>query len=177
MSENIFTRFNDARIAFENRFFSFLRKISIPISRGAFFIVFFWFGILKILELSPADGVVHTLYEHTLWFLPWSVFIFMFGAYECVIGILFLFPGKEKWALYMLVPHAITTFGPLIILPHLTWKGFLIPNLIGQYIIKNIVIISLAIFIGAYVSGDLDQRKRTRTSRKPTIFFRKSERA
>src|SRR5438046_3135162 len=94
VSENFFSRFNESRLEFENRFFNFLRRISIPISRGAFFVVFFWFGILKILELSPADGVVHTIYEHTLPFIPWSVFVFFFGAYECVIGILFLFPGK-----------------------------------------------------------------------------------
>jgi len=177
VSENFLSKFNNNRIEFENKFFNFLRRISIPISRVAFFIVFFWFGILKILELSPADGVVHTLYEHTLWFLPWNVFIFLFGAYECVIGILFLFPGKEKWALYMLVPHAITTFGPLIILPNLTWKGFLVPNLIGQYIIKNIVIISLAIFIGAYVSGDIDKQKKAKEVRRDPLPIRKSERA
>ena len=130
-----------------------------PLARVAFFVVFFWFGVLKILELSPAEGVVHTLYQHTVPFIPWKVFIFFFGAYECVIGIIFLFPGKEKWALYMLIPHMITTFGPLIIIPKLVWKGFMVPNLIGQYIIKNVVIISLAIFIAAYVWEDNRQKK------------------
>ena len=151
MSENYFSKFNRGRIEAENKFFLFLRKISMPLARVAFFIVFFWFGVLKILELSPAEGVVHTLYQHTVPFIPWKVFVFLFGAYECVIGIIFLFPGKEKWALYMLVPHMITTFGPLVILPKLVWKGFMVPNLIGQYIIKNLVIIALAIFIAAYV--------------------------
>jgi len=53
----------------------------------------------------------------------------------------------------------ITTFGPLIIIPKLVWKGFMVPNLIGQYIIKNVVIISLAIFIAAYVWEDNRQKK------------------
>ncbi|MFI5134560.1 MAG: hypothetical protein ACHQD9_01785 [Chitinophagales bacterium] len=151
MAENFIKQFNRKRISAENNFFRFLRRISMPLARIAFFIVFFWFGILKILELSPADGVVHTLYEHTVPFVPWKLFIFFFGAYECVIGIIFLFPGKEKWALYLLIPHMITTFGPLVIIPKLTWKSFMVPNLIGQYIIKNLVIIALAIFIAAYV--------------------------
>jgi uncharacterized membrane protein YkgB len=150
MSDGIFIRFNRKRIAVENSFFSFLRKISLPLSRIAFFLVFFWFGVLKMMELSPSIGVVHNLYEHFLWFIPWKLFILMFGAYECIIGIIFLFPGKEKYALFMLVPHAITTFSPLVFVPTLTWKGFMVPNLIGQYIIKNLVIISLAIFIAAY---------------------------
>lgn len=159
MGEGLFSRFNQKRIANENTFFLFLRRISLPVSRFSFFLVFFWFGILKMMELSPAHGVVHTIYEHTAWYIPWTVFIFVFGAYECLIGIIFLFPGKEKWALYLLIPHAITTFGPLIVLPGLVWKSFMVPNLIGQYIIKNLVIIALAIFIASYESEHRQQRE------------------
>jgi uncharacterized membrane protein YkgB len=159
MSENFFNQINRRRISTEHRFFSFLRRISLPLSKVAFFVVFFWFGILKMMELSPAEGVVHTLYQHTVPFIPWKLFIMGFGAYECLIGIIFLFPGKEKWALYMLIPHMITTFGPLVMMPNLTWKGFLVPNLIGQYIIKNVVIIALAIFISASVAEVREQKK------------------
>lgn len=111
------------------------------------------------MELSPAIGVVHLIYEHTAWFIPWHVFIILFGAYECVIGIILLFPGKEKYALYMLIPHAITTFAPLILLPGLAWRGLLVPNLIGQYIIKNLVIISLAIFIASFEAEHRRQKE------------------
>lgn len=111
------------------------------------------------MELSPAEGVVHSLYQHTVPFIPWKIFIMSFGAYECLIGIIFLIPGKEKWALYMLIPHMITTFGPLVLVPNLTWKGFLVPNLIGQYIIKNVVIIALAIFISASVAENQEKKK------------------
>lgn len=159
MSEGLIARLNHKRIATENTFFSFLRRISLPLSRIAFFLVFFWFGILKMMELSPAHGVVHTIYEHTAWFIPWKMFILLFGAYECLIGIIFLFPGKEKWALYLLIPHAITTFGPLAVLPGLTWKSFMVPNLIGQYIIKNLVIISLAIFIASFEAENRERKK------------------
>lgn len=157
----MFLQLNRSRIKAENRIFGVLRRISMPLARVAFFVVFFWFGVLKIMELSPAEGVVHTLHHHTLPFIPWKLFIFFFGAYECVIGILFLFPGKEKWALYMLIPHMITTFGPIIMLPNMTWKGFMVPNLIGQYIIKNLVIIALAIFIAAYVSEERERKRQS----------------
>lgn len=155
----MFGQINRKRIEAENSFFEFLRRVSMPVARFAFFIVFFWFGVLKMMELSPSVGVVHTLYDHTFWFIPWKIFIVLFGAYECVIGIIFLFPGKEKWVLYLLIPHAITTFGPLIILPKLTWKAFLVPNLIGQYIIKNLVIISLAIFIATFEAETNEMKK------------------
>ena len=160
MAGTIFGKLNQKRIALENSFFNFLRRVSLPLARVAFFLVFFWFGILKMMELSPAVGVIHTIYEHSVWFVPWKLYIILFGAYECAIGIIFLFPGKEKWALYLLVPHAITTFGPLVIMPQLTWKGVMVPNLIGQYIIKNLVIIALAIFIAAYESENRKKKLR-----------------
>jgi uncharacterized membrane protein YkgB len=174
MSENLLNKLNKKRITAENGFFNFLRRVSIPVARISFFVVFFWFGVLKILELSPAGGVVHTLYDHTVPFLPWKIFIYLFGAYECVIGIIFLFPGKEKWALYMLIPHMAITFGPLVILPKLVWIDFLVPNLIGQYIIKNIVIIALAIFIAAYTSevksiDEITEGKQTRPLRNQEV--------
>jgi uncharacterized membrane protein YkgB len=122
------------------------------------------------MELSPAGNVVHTIYEHTAWFIPWKLFILSFGAYECIIGIILLFPGKEKWALYMLVPHAITTFAPLVLLPGLTWKQPFVPNLIGQYIIKNLVIISLAIFI-AIMEAESRESEREKPFSKITHQF------
>jgi len=167
MSDNLFTQINRRRLGAEHRFFSSLRRISLPLSKIAFFVVFFWFGVLKMMELSPAEGVVHSLYQHTVPFIPWKLFIMSFGAYECLIGIVFLIPGKEKWALYMLIPHMITTFGPMVLVPNLTWKGFLVPNLIGQYIIKNVVIIALAIFISATVAEKQEEEKRNKDGTQP----------
>jgi uncharacterized membrane protein YkgB len=40
---------------------------------------------------------------------------------------------------------------PLFLLPQITWQKFLVPTLEGQYIIKNLAIISLALVIGAHL--------------------------
>jgi uncharacterized membrane protein YkgB len=40
---------------------------------------------------------------------------------------------------------------PLFLLPQITWHKFLVPTLEGQYIIKNLAIISLALVIGAHL--------------------------
>ena len=45
----------------------------------------------------------------------------------------------------------IMTFMPLFMLPEVTWSAFLVPTLEGQYIIKNLVIISGAIGIAAHL--------------------------
>ncbi len=151
---NFLHRINDWRINRENQLFESLRVVSMPLARISFFIMFFWFGVLKMLELSPATGVIHTIHAHTAAFIPWQWYVVLFGMYESLIGLLFLMPGRERWALYLLVPHVLTTFAPLVLLPKLVWKGFLIPNLIGQYILKNLVIVALAMFMASYVSSE-----------------------
>ena len=68
---------------------TFFRRISIPVARVSLFIVFFWFGILKVLGLSPAGSLVHDLFDQTISFIPFDVFYICFALLECAIGIMF----------------------------------------------------------------------------------------
>lgn len=129
----------------------FLRRISIPAGRFALFTVFFWFGILKIIGTSPANPLVSSLLDKTMPFMTWDVFIILFAIYEMIIGISFLIPKMERISLALLIPHMIMTALPLFMLTSTTWQGFMTPTLEGQYIIKNLVIISLAIGISAHI--------------------------
>ena len=129
----------------DSRLITFFGKVCTPFSRLALFIIFFWFGLLKVLELSPASGLVIDLLERTIPFVGPGTFLIMFGLFECLIGILFLIKGAERWALFLLLIHMITTFGPLFFLPLETWQSFMVPTLEGQYIIKNLAIIATAI--------------------------------
>ena len=136
---------------FDIWFIHLLRKISMPIARLALFTVFFWFGILKIFGTSPANPMVADLLHATMPFMDWNVFIVLFSIYEMLIGITFLIPRLERLAIALLVPHMIMTGLPLIFLPDMTWQGFFIPTLEGQYILKNLVIIALAVGIAAHL--------------------------
>lgn len=128
---------------------NFFRVVSMPVSRFALFVVFFWFGILKVLGQSPASGVVADLLEKTFPFMEPNTFIIMFGVFECLIGFLFLIKGMERVVIPLLFIHMVTTFGPLFLLKDDMWSGMLTPTLEGQYIIKNLVIIATAIGIAA----------------------------
>ncbi len=121
------------------------RNLILLFSRLSLFIVFFWFGILKIIGTSPASPLVQKLFEKTVPFIPFETFIILFALYEMLIGILFLIPKREKLALASLIPHMLMTFLPLFLLPSVTWQGIFTPTLEGQYIIKNLVIIALAL--------------------------------
>lgn len=130
---------------------NFFNKAFMPSARFGLFVIFFWFGLLKVLELSPASGVVARLFEQTIPFMSFDAFLILFGLFECLIGILFLFKGVERVVIPLLFIHMITTFGPLVFLTEETWSSFMVPTLEGQYIIKNLVIIATAIGIASKV--------------------------
>ncbi len=128
-----------------------MKIASMPLARFAIFIVYAWFGILKVIGASPANPIVKALLEKTLPFLTFEQFIITFGLFEVAIGLLFLFPKLDRLAVLLLVPHLITTVMPLLLLPGTTWQGFLVPTIEGQYIIKNILIVALVFSLAAHL--------------------------
>jgi uncharacterized membrane protein YkgB len=135
--------------AIDIKLIHFFKRYSVPMARFGLFVVFFWFGILKVAGLSPASGVVQRLFESTIHFVPFATFLICFGLFEMLIGVLFLIKGAERIVLPLLLVHMITTFGPLVLLPSETWSQFAVPTMEGQYIIKNLVIIAAAMGIAA----------------------------
>jgi len=71
------------------------------------------------------------------------------SAFECVIGILFLFPKATRVVIPMLLVHIALVSAPLVLLTDLVWLKPLVPTLEGQYIIKNAAIVALALGIAA----------------------------
>ncbi len=130
---------------------NFFKNISGPLARISLFVVFFWFGILKVFGLSPASPLVENLFQKTISFISFGDFIIFFGVFEMLIGFLFLIRGLERLVIPLLFLHMITTFLPLILVPEVTWSGFFVPTLEGQYIIKNLVIIAAAVGIAAHL--------------------------
>ena len=130
---------------------NFFKRISVPVARFGLFVIFFWFGLLKVIGLSPASGLVQSLFEQTINFISFNHFLILFGFFECLIGIFFLIRGLERVVLPMLLVQMLATFLPLFTLPEMTWSGFMVPTLEGQYIIKNLVIIAAAIAIAAHL--------------------------
>lgn len=128
-----------------------MRRFGKPVARLAFFIVFFWFGILKLIDVSPANPLVASLLEKTLPFITFDQFIIFLGIWEMIIGVLFLIPHLERLAILLLVPHLFVTAAPLVMLPQITWQSTFIPTLEGQYIIKNVLIVALAFAIGSKI--------------------------
>ena len=125
------------------------QKVAKPAARVALFVIFFWFGFIKLIGLSPAESLVEALFNRTIPFISFNAFYLGFSLLECLIGILFLVPKATRLVIALLFLHMITTFLPLIFLPQITWQMPFVPTLEGQYIIKNLALIALAMGIAA----------------------------
>jgi uncharacterized membrane protein YkgB len=124
------------------------KQTSILLARIALSVIYFWFGILKVLGQSPASEMVNTLLSKTVSFIPFSSFIVLFGLFEVAIGVLFFVPKMEKVALGLFAAHMVMCALPLLLMSQV-WTRILVPTLEGQYIIKNLALISCAVTIWA----------------------------
>lgn len=122
----------------------FIRKYYLWGARISFFIIYFYFGAIKLLATSAAAPLVYALERQTLPFVPFQSFYVGFSLFEMLIGLLFLFPRATKLVFVLFMIHMVTTMLPLVILPSYAWQSFGVPTLEGQYMIKNLILISLA---------------------------------
>ncbi len=117
-------------------------------ARLALFIIYFWFGILKVFMVSHANPLVTDLLNVTfLHFIPVHTFLILFGIFEMIIGVMALIKKCNKTFFILVVLHLITTAMPLFMLVDTSWSSWFVPTLVGQYIIKNLALLSLAYFI------------------------------
>lgn len=118
------------------------------VNRVMIALVYAWFGLLKIVGTSPAEGLVTDLFNVTLsGVMSSSQFVISLGVFECALGFVWLFPKLTKIAFFVLVFHLITTFMPIVLLPNTTWVSFFSLTLVGQYIVKNVVLFASAFFV------------------------------
>lgn len=130
---------------FDKAFIAFAEKYYSPLARVAIFIIFFYFGLLKLLGLSPADQLAQALVESTVGGQYFDILFILLAIFECIIGILFLIPKYTRIAVFLLFLHLPLVTSPLLLAPDEVWSSVLVPNLEGQYIIKNVALVVLAL--------------------------------
>ncbi len=119
-------------------------------------VVFIWFGGLKFFPgLSPAEIIAgKTISKLTFGHIRPNISLPFLACWECLIGIGLLFRRMMSLVLILLYFQMAGTLLPLFLFRTETWTaGLLVPTLLGQYIIKNCVLISAGIVIGATVDG------------------------
>lgn len=113
-------------------------------------IIYVWFGALKFFHgYSPAEDLaINTINKLFFGLIPQPVNIILLATWEVALGLALIFNIRIKTALVFLFIHMACTFTPLLFFPDVSFKyapyGF---TLVGQYIMKNIIIICAAMVI------------------------------
>lgn len=133
-----------------------MAQVGVPALRVSLAVIFVWFGLLKPMGLSPAAPLV----EATVGWMPvltTAGWVAVIGWWEVVIGVTFLFRATLRLAIALLFLQMGGTFLPLVLLPEVTFQAGrypFVPTMEGQYIIKNLLIISAALVVGGTVRRD-----------------------
>jgi uncharacterized membrane protein YphA (DoxX/SURF4 family) len=147
---------NELFTSIDIRLANWMARYGIFILRVSLGIVFFWFGVLKFFPgLSPAqDLAIRTIETLTFGLIPANLAVIILATWECLIGIGLIFGLFLRATLLLLWVQMLGTITPIFFFPHEVFVRIpYAPTLEGQYIIKNIVLISAGIVIGATVRG------------------------
>ena len=119
-------------------------------------VIFFWFGMLKFFAgLSPAEALAtQTIDMFTFGLIGPEIVRFGLAVWEVLIGIGLIFNVLLRETLLLMFLQMLGTMTPIVLLPDKVFNIFPYAlTLEGQYIFKNLVVISSGIVIGATVRG------------------------
>ncbi|HKZ19233.1 MAG TPA: DoxX family protein [Acidimicrobiia bacterium] len=140
----------------DRRVTPFLAGHGLTFLRLALGLVFLWFGALKLFPgLSPAEDLAaRTIDVLSNGLIPRSLALPGLALWESAIGIGLMAGKWMRATLLLLVVQMLGTLAPLVLFQDETWLRFPIaPTLEGQYIIKNVVLVTAALVLGATVRG------------------------
>ena len=139
----------------------YMSTYGILLLRYSLAMIFIWFGLLKPLGISPAQELVeNTVY----WFDDKATFVNFLGWWEVVIGFTMCVRPLIRISIFLLFLQIPGTFLPLVLLPEVCFTDFPYGlTLEGQYIVKNLIIISSALVIGGTVRKNISDRTKQHT--------------
>lgn len=135
---------------------TWMARYGVVILRVSLGVIFFWFGVLKFFPaLSPAEDLAsRTIELLTFGIVGPAVSLPVLAAWEVAIGLGLITGRFMRVTLALLGLQMLGTVTPLFLFPEETWRVFPIAlTLEGQYIVKNLVLVSAGLVIGATVRG------------------------
>ena len=141
--------------AIDRRLTHWLAEHGMTLLRISIGLIFVWFGVLKFWPgLSPADQLATETID-LLFFglITEDLARVLLAILETTIGIGLVTGKFMRFTLLLLVGQMLGAATPLVLFPEVTWSDLFVPTLEGQYILKNMVLVSAALAIGATVRG------------------------
>ena len=140
----------------DGRITEWMARHGVTLTRLALGLVFLWFGAIKFVPgWSPAaDLAVRTIDRLTFGMVGPETSLPVLAVWESAIGIGLLTGKFLRATLLLLFVQMLGTLTPLVIFPSETFVVFpYAPTLEGQYIVKNLVLVTAGIVVGATVRG------------------------
>ena len=95
--------------------FAFARRAFPWVARSALFVVFFWFGFIKLIGDSEATGLAKALTAKTVGLAHFRVLFNTLAILECVIGVLCLIPRAVRVLIALVFLHMAVVCAPLVL--------------------------------------------------------------
>ena len=140
----------------EARLTGLLARYSVDLLRISLGLVFLGFGLLKFFPgLSPAQELAgRTVEILTLGLVPEQLAVLMVATLESTIGFLLVTGRWLRLGIALLIVAMAGILSPLVLLPDELFRGRIYaPTLEGQYVIKDVVLLSAAFVIAARALG------------------------
>lgn len=113
-------------------------------------VIYLWFGLLKFFpNLSPAESLAkNTIDILTCGIIPSNFSIVLLAIWESLVGVLLIFNVYNNTSIKAALIHMVFTFTPLFISPSDCFNSTPFElTLVGQYIFKNLILISVLIIL------------------------------
>lgn len=146
-TDTLVQRFNTA----DKQITRLLARHSLTILRVSIGLVFVWFGALKLFPgMSPAEPLIRA----AITFVPMNLFLPFLAVLEMTIGLGFITGKFQRLTVLLLLGQMAGAMSPIILAPDRIWASFpFVFTLEGQYVVKDIILISAGLVIGATVRG------------------------
>lgn len=145
-----------ALVSLDVRLTEWLARHGVTFLRISLGVVFLWFGVLKFFPgLSPATDLAgRTITQLSGGLVGHDAAVQGLAVLESLIGLGLILGVFMRVVLLLLALQMLGTLTPLVLFPREVFTLVpLAPTLEGQYIIKNAVLISAAMVLGATVRG------------------------
>lgn len=131
----------DARIR------AFLGSAGVAALRISIGLVFVWFGLLKVLDVSPVSDLV----ARTVYWLDPGLVVPALGVFEIVVGAMLILNRWLRVALALFAGQMIGTFLVFLIVPEVAFRDGnpLLLTVEGEFVIKNLVLLAAGMVIGS----------------------------
>lgn len=127
-----------------------LRRVSVPLLRVSLGVVFVWFGLLKVFEVSPVSELV----AKTVYWFDASWVVPALGVVEVFVGTCLLLGRLMRLTLLLFALQMVGTFLVLIVQPDIAFQhgNPLLLTVEGEFVVKNLVLLSAGMVVGASVT-------------------------